>query len=288
MTNVLMSIQAALCFEPAVTGKIATYLEKNGSRVSLKGLLEWANVPSDRIETLIRIIERTAGDSKWNRLPDGVRFVDCLDEEYPDVLRQVPNRPVGLWVAGDGNLRGLTCGNNPVSLLGTRDLSSYGASVTRALIEHIAQNRPGTTIVEGFAMGISRVAIERALDEGLHVIAVSGCGIDSVYPAFMKNVWDRLVKTPGCACVTPFPPASPPMAYNFVQRNHVIAGLCGIAVAVESLKHGGAVVTARLAQDYGRIVLAVPGNIDSHRCDGTNGLIRSGVAKPLTSVYDLF
>ena len=170
--------------------------------------------------------------------------------------------------------------NPTLAIIGTRDMSPYGKDQTH----HLVYNNANKTIITGFSLGISEMAIKNALDNGTPVIAVSAAGAGNIYPAAMREFHERLKTTPGCAVVTPYFPDEAPMAINFLLRNHLIA-LADETVVVEAKAKGGAIVTARLAYDFGkRSVKAIPGRINDIRSSGCNQLIKEGIAEIITNL----
>jgi DNA processing protein len=132
----------------------------------------------------------------------------------------------------------------------------------------------GVTIVSGLARGIDTAAHRGALDAGGRTIAVLGCGIDRVYPPENRALAERIAGAG--AVLTQFPPGTPSLPYHFPIRNGVIAGLALGTVVVEAAEASGALITAGIAGDFGRLVFAVPGPTSSELSRGPHGLLRDG------------
>jgi DNA processing protein len=139
-------------------------------------------------------------------------------------------------------------------------------------------------LVSGCAHGIDAKAMQGALEADSVAVGVLGCGVDVVYPAANRWLFDELERR-GCL-ISEFPPETPPAKWNFPKRNRIISGLsCGVLV-VEAPIRSGALITARQAAEQGRDVFVVPGNIDVPSCAGSNALLRDG-AMMATTGWDI-
>jgi DNA processing protein len=144
--------------------------------------------------------------------------------------------------------------------------------------------RAGVTVVSGMARGIDTAAHQGALQAGGYTIAVLGCGVDVVYPRENKKVMQDIAATG--AVISEFPPGSAPDAWHFPVRNRIISGLSRCVAVIEAAERSGALITADVALEQGRDVLAVPGNVSSRLSKGTNGLIKQG-AKLVEDASDI-
>lgn len=227
-------------------------------------------------------------EKEFDRLTaEGIRIVDIYDKCYPELLRDCPDAPVALYVRSSTPAGELFGARPAVSVVGTRDLSPYGREWCRRIVEAVGQAPSRPTIVSGMAIGVDITAHLAALDSGLPTIGVLPVGIDDVYPRRHRAVAERMAATPGCALITDYPPGTSPVAFNFLRRNRIIAGLGQATVLVESKEKGGGMMTARLAAGYGREVVALPGRIDDLRSLGCNLLLREKVAEPVVSLRTL-
>jgi DNA processing protein len=214
-------------------------------------------------------LRRSLGESGWQWLvPE--------DTEYPELLDEVSDPPLGLWVRGS-----LPPGPR-VAVVGSRTPTPYGRQVARMLGHELAN--AGVVVVSGMARGIDTLAHQGCLDGGGLTVAVWGCGPDRVYPAENRALAERIAGHG--ALITEYPPGTPPRRRNFPERNRVVAGLSAAVVIVEAAVRSGALITARLALEEGREVLAVPGSIFSELSLGPNALLRLG-ARPLLTVHDV-
>ena len=217
----------------------------------------------------------------------GIQFLDIFDEGYPEALRECPDAPLLLYVRSATPARELFGRRPAVSIVGTRDQSLYGRACCQRIVRALGEAPCKPLIISGLALGVDITAHAAALDSGLPTIGVSPVGVEDVYPRRHSAFVERMVATPGCALVTDYPPGTYPAAFNFLRRNRIIAGLSRATLVVESRIRGGALITARLAHEYGREVYAVPGRMDDPRSAGCNLLIRERVAEILPSPADL-
>lgn len=202
--------------------------------------------------------------------------------DYPSLLRRIYDPPPALWVRADADLSVLARPAT-VAIVGARSCSSYGRAVARSLGRDLAA--AGAVVVSGLARGIDGEAHRGALDGGGATVAVLGCGIDRDYPAAHRELASRIVAGGGLV-VSEYEPGVEPAPWRFPARNRVIAGLCRVTVVVEARERSGALITADMALEQGRDVMAVPGEITSSLAAGTNSLLRQGAA-PVTAVGDV-
>jgi DNA processing protein len=206
------------------------------------------------------------GGSPW--LPS--RSLCPADQEYPAQLRSIPSPPDSLAVVGE-----LLPGDAlAVAVVGSRYPTPYGAAMAGRLAGELA--RRGVTVVSGLARGIDIAAHRGALGAGGRTIAVLGSGIDVLYPA--EHEPDARAIARRGAVMSQFPAGMPPRPAHFPIRNRVIAGLSLGVVVVEAAERSGSLITARLAGDLGREVMAMPGRVTSRESRGAHQLIKDGAA----------
>jgi DNA processing protein len=169
-----------------------------------------------------------------------------------------------------------------IAVVGSRHATPMALEVGRRLAAGLAS--AGLTIVSGLARGVDGQSHEGALDGGGTTVAVLGCGADLVYPAEHRDLATRVAARGGV--VSELPPGAAPQAHHFPLRNRLIAGLSRAVVVIEAGDKSGSLITARMAMDQGRDVLAVPGNPLSGRSRGCHALIRDG-ARLVESVEDV-
>ena len=197
---------------------------------------------------------------------------------FPALLAQIPNPPQELWIRGDLSI----CDKPAVAVVGARAASRGGIAMAAAIAGDLA--RAGIVVVSGLARGIDSAAHVAALDAGGKTIAVLGTGIDVVYPAEHRELTERIARDG--LLMTEFRPGAPPEVSHFPRRNRIISGLSRGVVVVEAAEQSGSLITARLAADQGRDVMAVPGTIVGGRNRGANALLRDG-AKLVESAVDI-
>ena len=208
----------------------------------------------------------------------GASLITLEDEDYPRLLRSLPDRPIMLYVRGSLPLNS----ESSVAIVGTRKASRYGKDVAFQLASQLA--RQGVTIVSGLAHGIDAAAHRGALDAGGNTIAVMATGIDRVYPRENADLAENIAASG--AVITEMPLGSAPLGKNFPQRNRIISGLSLGVLVAEAPIRSGALNTVSHAIDQGRDVFAVPHNIYSRSGGGGNILIQEG-AKLVASEEDI-
>ena len=207
--------------------------------------------------------------------------MDCIhlgDSSYPHLLSEICDPPTCLWTRGDRSILGPTA----VAVIGARAASHEGLIAAGEIACDLA--RAGIVVVSGLARGIDSAAHVGALDGGGKTIAVLGTGIDRVYPAENDRLTERIAAHG--LLLTEFPPGTHPEDWHFPRRNRIISGLSKAVVVVEAKEKSGSLITARLAADQGRDVMAVPGTIVGGRNRGANALLRDG-AKLVESAVDI-
>jgi DNA processing protein len=210
-----------------------------------------------------------------NRL--GVSVITCHDSLYPQPLLKIYDFPPYLYMKGC-----LQADEINVAVVGSRAASTYGKFSTERLCRELSLR--GITVVSGLARGIDSAAHRGALSGKGRTIAVLGTGLDIIYPAENKKLFEAIAENG--AVISEFPFHTPPNAYNFPTRNRIISGISLGVVVIEASDKSGSLITARLALEQGREVFAVPGNIDSAKSRGTHKLIKEG-AKLIESVDDI-
>jgi DNA processing protein len=197
---------------------------------------------------------------------------------YPRLLAEISDPPACIWTRGDPDiLAGVA-----VAVIGARAASQEGLTAAYEIAFDLA--RAGVVVISGLARGVDAAAHRGALDGGGKTIAVLGTGVDVVYPSENADL-SRSITEKGLL-VTEFPPGSHPEDWHFPRRNRIISGLSRAVVVVEAREKSGSLITARLAADQGRDVMAVPGTIVGGRNRGANALIRDG-AKLVESAVDI-
>lgn len=214
-------------------------------------------------------VESTLAASGW-------RWLGCGEPGFPAGLAVLSDPPLGLFVRG--RVPAAPC----AAVVGSRHASAYGREVAEHLGRELAA--AGVCVVSGMARGVDAAAHRGALAGGGPTVAVWGAGPDRVYPKEHAALAEEIAAAG--ALVTEYPLGTAPLPHHFPERNRLIAGLAQIVVVVEADERSGALVTARLALDEGREVMAVPGSVFSRLSAGPNGLLRAGAA-PVLSAADV-
>lgn len=217
----------------------------------------------------------------------GIRYTGFTEENYPDMLRECEDAPIGLYIRSETPEDELWTPSRKIAVVGTRDISPYGKEWCERIIRGLAGSGEKPMIVSGLALGTDICAHRTALKCGLPTIGIMATGPECIYPYRNEGTARQMVRTPGCALVTDYPPGTAPLAVHFLRRNRIIAGLSQATILVESKIRGGGMMTSRLAFSYNRDVYALPGRADDLRSQGCNRLIREKVAEPLTSIEEL-
>jgi DNA processing protein len=200
------------------------------------------------------------------------------DADYPPLLREIPDPPTVLYVAGDRRLLSVP----QLAVVGSRNPTPMGRENARAFAKSLAG--AGLVITSGLALGVDGAAHRGALEAGGKSIAVAGTGLDRVYPARHRDLAHEIVRQG--ALVSEFPLGTPPKPENFPVRNRIISGLCLGTLVVEAVLSSGSLITARLATEQGREVFAIPGSIHAPQARGCHALIRQG-AKLVETAQDI-
>jgi DNA processing protein len=209
-----------------------------------------------------RIRDETAREDRLTRA------LTRADADYPSRVAEIPDAPATLHVRG--GLRDEDA--LAVAIVGSRRATTYGLEVAETLAADLAAR--GVTIVSGLARGIDSAAHRGALRVGGRTLAVLGSGVDVIYPPENRRLADEIAEHG--ALLSQFPPGTPPLPQNFPTRNQVIAAMSLAVVVVEAAERSGSLITARLAAELGREVLAVPGRITALESRGANRLIQDG------------
>lgn len=208
-----------------------------------------------------------------------IRVLYLLDDDYPVLLREIPDAPVVLYVLGRTNLDSVPA----VSLVGTRRCTGYGQSFCSSFVKDLSPYYPDSLIVSGLAYGIDTAAHCAALENGIATVAVMAHGLDTIYPSANRELARRIVAQGG-AIISEYPTGTRAYQKNFLQRNRIVAGLSEASVIVESEIRGGAMSTANYAFSYNREVFAVPGRYNDIASSGCNMLIARNKAHLYSSI----
>ena len=206
---------------------------------------------------------------------DTHHLVGCGEPDYPELLLQIPGRPLLLFVNGDLEALHLPS----LAIVGSRNPTHGGIRNAVEFSRYLA--RSGFVIVSGLAEGIDTAAHRGALDAGGKTVAFLGHGIDRVYPAANREL-AHLISASG-ALLSEYPLGTRPLRRHFPERNRLISGLSLGTLVVEAARRSGSLITARLASEQGREVFALPGSIHNPLARGCHSLIRQGAKLVVTA-----
>lgn len=209
--------------------------------------------------------------------------IQCIgfnDEAYPARLRECPDAPVLLYYRGTASLNSL----HIISMVGTRQITAYGKDLCQQFVKDLKRLCPDTLIVSGLAYGVDIHCHRAALEQDMETVGVLAHGLDQIYPRMHRDTAVRMVQQGGL--LTEFPSRSNADKKNFVQRNRIVAGMADATIVVESAKKGGSLITAEIAESYGRDVFAFPGRIGDTYSEGCNNLIQNNRAGLITCAED--
>ena len=209
---------------------------------------------------------------------DGNHLLTLADERFPQVLLEIADPPLLLFVKGRVEL----LEHPALAVVGSRSATTRGIRDAEAFAQALSDS--GLTIISGLAIGIDSAAHRGGLLGASSSVAVVGTGLDKVYPARNRQLAHRLAVEG--ALVSEFPLGTPPLASNFPRRNRIISGLARGCLVIEAALHSGSLITARQAADQGREVFAVPGSIHSPLSKGCHWLLKQG-AKLVESAQDV-
>lgn len=234
--------------------------------------------------TVASTLERLA---RFDPLPEeeklrkrGVSLHSIEDDAYPARLREIADPPVFLSSIGDLSVLGHPC----IGIVGTRRMSPYGRRIVEAFVPMLA--RAGCVTVSGLALGIDSAVARDTLQTNGLTVAVLGHGLATIYPKTNERLARKIVDNGGLL-LSEFPLDLEPDTYTFPARNRIIAGLSIGTLVVEAPQDSGAMITARLALDYGRDVFAVPGLAFDENMAGCHRLIADGHARLVTKPDDI-
>lgn len=271
-----LALARAALKQPAVGRLVALAGGIDPYRLLDPGLCERARYSPEQVHALLDEARSRADEARgWRQA--GWHLMALGEPDYPPLLRRIPDPPPVLFVRGEPAL----LSQPQVALVGTRHPSADGRVNAHAFGRQLAA--AGFCVTSGLALGIDGQAHEGAL-EGGSTLAVLGCGPDRIYPARHRALAGRVAAAG--ALVTEFPPGAPPRAHHFPRRNRIISGLSLATIVVEAAPRSGSLITARLAAEQGREVLAVPGSIHNRQSRGCHDLLRDG-AGWMESVTDL-
>lgn len=247
--------------------------------------------PATRLSTCEGISSDTAGKiADWQHTTDwqrelqlcqqhNIHYITLGDEAYPALLRNIPDAPICLYYKGTLS----SADSRAVAIVGSRITTPYGQNCAQKIAYQLAY--AGIPVVSGLARGIDTYAHRGALAARGRTIAVVGSGLLSLYPPENESLAEKIADEKGCI-MSEFPLQRKPDRQSFAIRNRIVAAMTLGTVVIEAPRRSGALITANMAADYGRIVFAVPGRIDTPHSAGCHQLIKNG-AKLVENAEDI-
>ena len=209
-----------------------------------------------------------------------IRALTLNDDDYPQRLKECPDAPIILYYTGNADLNQAKI----VSIVGTRQITTYGQDIIRRFITGLRQQCPKVLIVSGLAYGVDINAHRCALENGYETVGVLAHGLDQIYPYRHRETAVQMMNHGGL--LTEFMSQTNADKPNFVRRNRIVAGMSDSVILVESAAKGGGLITAEIAQSYARSVFAFPGNVGQPFSEGCNNLIRDNGAGLISNADD--
>lgn len=209
-----------------------------------------------------------------------IRPLFFLDTDYPHRLLQCDDGPMLLYYKGKANLNA----ERIVAIVGTRNITDYGKENCNHLVADLVAD--DVLIVSGLAYGVDTTAHKASLSNGIPTVAVTGCGLQQVYPSLNKKLASDMLEQGG-GILTEFMSGTLPERENFPRRNRIIAGMADAVIVIESAMKGGSLITADIANSYNRDVFAYPGRVMDLYSQGCNYLIRTNRAHLMENVHNL-
>ncbi|HSW58445.1 MAG TPA: DNA-processing protein DprA [Dehalococcoidales bacterium] len=233
------------------------------------GLLKKAGLDTNSIQSIENWRPQIDLPLEMEKLEkNAVRALTYHDELFPARLKEIFDFPPLIYIKGEILPQDELC----LAVVGTRKATIYGRQVTEELVEDLVRNK--ITIISGLARGIDTVAHRRALECGGRTIAVLASGLDSIYPPENARLAARMIENG--ALISEYAIGVKPRPDNFPRRNRIMSGLSLGVLVIEADESSGAIITARMAAEQNREVMAVPGSILNPMSRGTNALIQEG------------
>lgn len=201
--------------------------------------------------------------------------------EFPSLLQEISQKPDNLYVKYKTFSDDIF--DNCLAIVGSRRMTDYGERVIERLVPDLVSR--GISIVSGFMFGVDACAHRVCIEAGGRTIAVMPCGIDTITPAYQKDLYFSILDNGGLI-VSEYDNDTKPQKWMFTKRNRIVAGLCSGVLIIEAEEDSGSLITAGFAREFDRKIYAIPGSIFSKRSEGTNKLIKHG-ASIVTDVEDI-
>jgi DNA processing protein len=210
---------------------------------------------------------------------NNVKALFYLNNDYPQRLKHYHNCPVVLYYKGNADLNH----DRMIAVVGTRKPSMQGKIYCEEIVEGL--KKYNALVISGLAYGIDVTAHKKCVDIDIPTIGVMAHGMSMVYPTEHGSIAEKMIQNGGL--LTEFTHDTTPEREFFPMRNRIIAGICDALVVVETASKGGSMISAHMANDFGKDVFAIPGRLKDKMSEGCNHLIKTHKASLLESVEDI-
>lgn len=187
--------------------------------------------------------------------------VNISDTLYPKLLNEIPSPPKKIYYKG---IFSESIFDNCLAVVGSRKMSLYGERAIEKIFSVLSKN---ITIISGFMYGVDAQAHKQALELGLKTIAVMPCGVDYIHPENQTDLYEKIIDSSGLI-LSEFEGCFKPQMWTYPRRNKIVAGLCKAVLVIEASSNSGSLITARMANSFGRSVFVIPGSIFSDLTTG--------------------
>ncbi len=236
------------------------------------------NSSYSRISAILKLLKTLHYIKMGEEFP--IKQITISDDLFPALLKQIPNPPRFLFYRGE---LAVINAKNCLSIVGSRNITSYGISVVDTLLTGLADKE--VTVISGFMRGVDFYAHDFAIKNRLPTVAVLPCGLTYSYSFLYRNLYDKILHSGG-AILSEYPDTYPPKDWTFVKRNRIVAGISGVLLLIEAGKNSGSLITYDYAKKYKRKILAVPGDIFRSSEEGICQVLND-CAKPVFSATDI-
>ena len=198
-----------------------------------------------------------------------MNIIKIENKKYPDMLKNIKNAPYKLYTRGDEEVLNMPC----ITVVGSRNMSDYGRDMTRKIVKELTLG--GMCIVSGLAVGIDTIAHQTCLENNGKTVAVLGSGLNKVFPAENKELFNSIIKSGGCV-VSEYEPDTIAQKRFFPERNRIVSGLSLGTLVIEATYRSGTSITAQCALEQGKKVFCIPNSIGNKNSAGIINLLKKG------------
>jgi DNA processing protein len=256
----------------------AIFKEKKSSLIKIPGIAE--KTADSLLRELVKSEYLKRAEKELIFMEENsVKPIFFTDQEYPSRLKFCNDSPILLYYKGNADLNAAKV----VSVVGTRTPTEYGKKLTEQFINDLSDT--GILIVSGLAYGIDVLAHKKSLENKLDTVGVVAHGLDRIYPSVHEDIAYKMQKQGGI--LTDYLSETNPDRENFPSRNRIVAGMCDALVVIETKLRGGSLITAEIANSYGRDVFAFPGRTNDEFSGGCNAFIKRNKAALIENAADL-